>query len=209
MTQFNAPTYDIARPTGQCAFTGRPLASGEHYISALVEAPLDETPATSSNILGFKRLDISSEAWAEGNRPEHLFSFWKSVVPQPNQKKKLFVDDGVLMDLLRRLADAGQQQRLAFRFVLALVLMRKKLLRYDGTQKRNDTVTIEATESAPSTTQVVEREWWIMTPKLDVTKGQFGKWNEDERIEVLDPRLDEAQIQQVTGQLNEILNAEL
>ena len=53
------------------------------------------------------------------------------------------------------------------------------------------------------------QEWWQFTPKLDVTKGHFGKWNEDEQINVLDPRLDESQIEQVTSQLGEILEAEL
>ena len=68
-----------------------------------------------------------------------LFSHWESTVPQPNEKKKIFVDDAVLMNLLVRLADTDQPQRLAFRFVLALILMRKKLLRYEGAQKRPDT----------------------------------------------------------------------
>ena len=32
MTSFNAPAYDIDKPTGQCAFTGRTLEPGDAYV---------------------------------------------------------------------------------------------------------------------------------------------------------------------------------
>jgi hypothetical protein len=195
MSQFNAPTYDIERPSGQCAFTGRELQPGEAYIAALVD--VEPTPQNPS---GLKRLDVSMDAWRDGQRPEHVFSHWKATVPEPSAKKKLFVDDGVLMNLLIRLADAEQPQRIAFRFVLALILMRKKLLRYDGMEKR---------PAADEQGQAITQDWWQMTPKLDVSKGIFGKWNESEKLTVLDPHLDEQQTLAVTQQLGEILEAEL
>ncbi len=208
MSQFNAPAYEITRSSGQCALTGRTLEPGEAYMSTLVEA--DPTaPITSVSALGLHRLDISMEAWDQGQRPPRLFSHWKSVVPEPNQRKKLFVDDEVLMNLLRRLADAEQEQRLAFRFVLALILMRKKLLRYEGSEKRTATILTKNEDGSDGEAKTIEREWWIMTPKLDAKKGHFGKWNEEDKLEILDPHLDEAQIQSVTQQLNEILDSEL
>jgi hypothetical protein len=204
MTQFNAPTYNVQRPTGQCAVTGRAFEPGETFIAALIEIDPDEAatqpqgeqpkPAARSDKpsdpspqddLGLRRVDISLEAWENTPRPDRLFSYWKTTQPEPTQKKKLFVDDDVLLNLFRRLADTDQPQRLAFRFVLALILMRKKLLRYEGTRKdvneRNEPV-----------------EHWIMKPK-----------GEDETLAVLNPHLDEQQIQQVTEQLGEILEAEL
>jgi len=215
MTQFNTPTYDIARPTGQCAFTGRTLEPGEEYMATLVEvlpsddddASTDEAQASRNDTaaaFGFRRVDVSLEAWRDGRRPDSLFSHWRATIPTPNEKKKLFVDDDVLLNLLRRLADADNDDRLAFRFVLALILMRKKMLRYDRSEKRETTVANEAGEKT-----TVEQEWWHMTPKLDPSKGPLGKWNDDETITVLNPQLDETQIAQVTEQLNEILNAEL
>ncbi|QNN23708.1 hypothetical protein HED60_15990 [Planctomycetales bacterium ZRK34] len=189
MSQFNAPAYDIERPTGQCAFTGRTLEPDEQYIAALVE--------DGDNL---KRLDICQQAWDEGKRPDDLFSYWKATVPQPQEKKKLFVDDAVLMNLLERLADADQPQRIAFRFVLTLIMMRKKLLRYDKTDKR----TIDAPEG-----QQIEEEWWVLTPKLDLSKGPLGKWDDSRKLEVLDPHLDEEGTRAVTDQLSQILQAEL
>lgn len=209
MTQFNAPGYEIPRATGRCAKTGRTLEPGETYYAALVELSEEELaqtadaqadkPANGASALGFKRVDVSKEAWEEGYRPPRLFGFWKSTVPEPNQKKKIFVDDAVLMSLLRRLEDATEPQRLAFRYVIALILMRKRLLRFDGTSRRDAVVD----------GQTIQQEWWRFTPKLDLSKGPLGKWNEEETIEVLDPQLEESRIEQVTQQLGEILEAEL
>jgi len=187
MTRFDAPAYDVDRPTGQCAFSTRQLEPGETYMATLVET--DEPPegtksGSAATGPGFRRLDVSMEAWQQGQRPDRLFGYWKTVVPEPNQKKNLFLDDDVLMNLFERLTDTDQPQRLAFRFVLCLILMRKRLLRYEGTTKR--------------TNDAGEQEWWLLIPK-----------GSSESVEVLNPQLDDPQIQQVTDQLSEILEADL
>lgn len=210
MSQFNAPSYEIPKTSGQCASTGRELVPGEPYYSALVELPEGQQEESDSGAakdksaealkaLGMCRIDISHEAWESGYRPEGLFGYWKSTVPEPNEKKKMFVDDAVLMNLLERLADATEPDRQAFRYVLALILMRKKLLRYDGTEIRDTEID----------GQTVSQNWWKLTPKLDLAKGPMGKWHPDVSLEVLDPKLDETRIEQVMQQLGEILQAEL
>jgi len=202
LNQFSSSNYEVQKTSGVCASTGETLAPGDVCYSALVDIPAQEREAKDE--LGMKRLDVSAAAWDEGFRPPHLFSYWKTTVPEASDKKKMFVDDGVLLNLLRRLEDATEPQRLAFRFVVALILMRKKLLRYDATERRDDQA--PGKDDGPNSGG---QEWWQFTPKLDVTKGHFGKWNEDEQLSVLDPRLDETQIEQVTTQLGEILEAEL
>ena len=220
MSQFSTSSYEVPRTTGVCAATGRTLEPGETYYATLADVPEarqnpETVPASeaggagdgpakndkarSGAAFGLQRADISEAAWNEGFRPQHLFSYWKSTVPEPNEKKKLFVDDAVLMNLLRRLDDTQQPDRLAFRYVLALILMRKKLLRYDGSTTR---VTKRDGEQ-------IEQTWWLLTPKVNVAKGPMGKWNEAETLEVLDPHLDEAAMERVTQQLGEILEAEL
>lgn len=190
MTSFNTSAYDIEKPSGVCAMTGRQMEPGETFTAALVE---DES--------GFRRVDVSEEAWSANQRPDNMLAFWQTTVPEPNQKKKVFVDDEVLMNLLRRLEDAEQPQRIAFRFVLMLILMRKKLLRYDKTEHRP----IDREGEEPGG----EADWWLLTPKLDLSKGPLGKWKDDETIAVLDPHLDDEQMRQVSEQIGEILNAEL
>lgn len=215
MTQLNRQTYQIDRPTRRCAFTDQPLQPGESYMATLIEPPLEPVaespdqspvenrdssdghpvarsgPTGSTDGLALKRLDVSMQAWQEGSRPEHLFSYWKTTVPQPSEKKKPFVDDQVMINLLRRLAETDQPQRIAFRFVLTLLLMRKKLLRYDHSENRSG--------QSPQT-----EEWWKLTLKP-------GPWSDGQplQLEVLNPKLDEHQIKQASEQLSEILDTEL
>ncbi|MAE64403.1 MAG: hypothetical protein CMJ18_09035 [Phycisphaeraceae bacterium] len=203
MSQFNAPAYEIERPTGRCSLTDSQLVPGEPYMATLVELTEQEIEAAAESAaarLGFRRLDVCWAAWQEGKRPERIFCYWKSTVAEPNKKKKLFVDDHVLVNLFRRLAEAEQPQRKAFRFVLGLILMRKKLLRYDGTVRR---------DAKNEQGEKVTEQWWQVTPKLDLSKGPLGKWNEEDPLEMVDPQLEESRIQQVTEQLHEVLEAEL
>ena len=195
MSQLNT-SYDVQRPSGFCLATGRSLEPGEACYSALIDIPADQREPNDA--LGMKRVDVSVSAWDQGFRPAGLFSFWRTTVPDPQEKKKTFVDDAMLMNLLVRLEDETDADRLALRYVVALILMRKKLLRYDGMDKQPG----ETPEASP-------REFWRMTPKADVTKGHFGKWDEDTSLRVLDPKLDAEGIERVTGQLGEVLEADL
>lgn len=218
MTQFNAPPYEIERPTGRCAVTGRELRSGEPYVAALVEAPPDPVadspspqpssagPRPGGTGLGMHRIDVSLEAWERGPRPAHVFSHWRSRVPEPHQKRRLFVDDDVLVNLFRRLSDASQPERLAFRFVLALILMRKRLLKYEGSVPAaglpelpvRDPASAEPVAAGGGADSTPTPEVWRMTLKGDADTHR-----------VVNPRLDEAQIQQVTQQLGEVLEADV
>jgi len=203
MTQFNAPSYDIQRPTGQCAITGRTLEPGDAYVATLVECDPDAPPTDDASdtqqqaaqALGLQRVDVSLEAWQQGKRPERLFGFWRTTVAHPEQKKQLFVNDDLLMNLFVRLEEADEPQRLAFRFVLGLILMRKRLLRYDGTEHR----------TGPDGQL---QDWWLMTPR-GAAAAAVGMTGEPQAIAVLDPHLGEQDVQHVTEQLGQILEAEL
>ncbi len=112
--------YEIAHQTGVCAVTQRTLQPGERFYAALFDTPD-----------GFERRDYSTEAWQ--NPPENYFSYWKSRVPQKQEKKRLFVNNDVMVDLMLRLADREEEVKQHFRFVLSLILMRKRLLTYEQT----------------------------------------------------------------------------
>jgi hypothetical protein len=187
MTSFNAPAYDIDKPTGQCAFTGRTLEPGDAYVATLVELDPADDAAGASTVeagLGLRRLDVSIEAWDEGKRPDRLFGHWRTIIADVNEKKRLFVDDDILLNLFHRLADTDQPQRLAFRFVLGLILMRKRMLRFEGTKQRRR--------------KGEQQEMWLVVPK-----------GGGEAVEVLNPNLEEQQVQEVAEQLGEVLSAEL
>ncbi len=112
--------YEIAHQTGVCAITQRTLHPGEKFYAVLFDTPD-----------GFERRDYSTEAWE--NPPENYFSYWKSRVPQKQEKKRLLVNNDVMVDLMFRLADREEEVKQHFRFVLSLILMRKRLLKYEQT----------------------------------------------------------------------------
>jgi len=175
MSRFTSD-YRVAPPTGRCAATDQPLEPGSTCIATLVERDEDD---------GFDRLDYSMEAWESGARPERLFSYWKTTVPESEQRRKLLVDDAVLMDLFERLSDDTREQRQAFRFVLALILMRKRLLKFIGRAE----------------TKEGEPERWQLRPK--------GSDPDDPPMEVTNPNLTDDDVRELTDQLSEILHAEL
>jgi len=123
--------YEIGRFTGVCAATGEVLEPGAACVATLAEAiHEDGSPAE-----GFVRQDFTPAAWEAGHRPERLFSFWRTAVPHPDAPKRLAVDEGVLIDLLTRLEGDERPTRLAFRFVVALILLRKRQLRQIGRER--------------------------------------------------------------------------
>src|SRR5205823_11564178 len=117
--QQSSSGYEVAKPLGKCAVTGEPIATGDKFMAAL-----RETPA------GFERVDVLINAWPAFDRKD-VVAFWQATMPALEQKKKLFVDDEVLCDLFERLKDTQEPAKLNFRFVLGLILMRKKMLVYE------------------------------------------------------------------------------
>lgn len=158
----------MGRPQGKCVVTGRQIEPDEKFMAALRETPE-----------GFERLDVSMESW-EGFDKANVLGFWQTTMPRAEVKKKLFVDDAVLCELFERLASTQEPAKLNFRFVLGLILMRKRMLVYETTRYEGD------------------REIWTVR-----FRGR------DDRLDLLNPRLDEQQVTEVSQQLGEILNEEL
>lgn len=208
MATFNPtdPTYDIPKITGVCAASNRPLAPGEKYFAVLLDPPPEaralaedsekQEDAPKLDNLGFIRRDVAMEAWDNGWRPPYLFSYWQSEVDIPGAKKKMFVDDTTLTQMLRDLDGVSEPSRVAFRYMVALILMRKKKLRFETIERRDD----------PGDGPV--QEWWVFTPKEDPSKGHFGRWKEDEKITVQDPRLQESDAATVVEHLTDILGSD-
>lgn len=160
--------YDVPRPGGKCAVSGREIAPGEKFVAAVRES------AT-----GLERIDVSLETWNDFDRA-NLLGFWQTTMPRPEEKKKVFVDDQVLCELFERLADATEPAKVNFRFMLALVLMRKRLVVYEEARKEEG------------------RDVWVVRMK--------GK---EDRLNLVDPHLNEQEMAEVSQQLGQILNEEL
>ena len=159
--------WEIKKTLGQCCGTDRKLGVGEEYFAALIET--DE---------GFERRDFSVEFW-EQQKPD-VYCFWKTKIPDSGQKKKIFVDDEMLMTFFERLEAETDQEKVNFRFVLTLVLMRKRKLKYDSSR---------TTEG---------RETWT----LKVT-------GENRTVDVINPHLTEEQVEQLSSQMGQILQVDM
>jgi hypothetical protein len=111
--------YEIHRSTRHCAVTGRELKPGETFYSAL--------SASGSELV---REDFAAEAW-EGP-PEGAIGWWKSYVPSPHARKLHWAPNDVMLDLFEQLADDRAQADL--RYVLALLLIRRRVMRLEDTE---------------------------------------------------------------------------
>jgi hypothetical protein len=108
--------YEIQHSTRRCATTGREFAPGETYYSVVVDEGGE-----------LKRYDYTAEAWhgpAEG-----AIGWWKSQVPQPAARKKHWAPNDVMLQFWDELAD--QPERWDMRYVLTLLLVRRRVFRLE------------------------------------------------------------------------------
>ena len=118
MTRFGN-AQSVSRTTGICSISGDTLTPGTKAVAALCEREDDE---------GFERFDYSEASWEASTPPERLYSHWRYLVPDKEDKQDIVIDDEVLLDLFERLDGDERPQRVAFRYILALVLLRKRKL---------------------------------------------------------------------------------
>jgi len=159
-----AQDWEVQLPTGRCAVSGRVLEEGEEFYTVLFEEGES-----------FRRADYSLAVW--DGPPPGAFCHFKSRVPVKQKRRRLLADDDVLVGFFHRLADEVEPLRIQFRFVLALILMRKRLLRYEGSQTQDGI------------------ETWDMV----LTRDQS-------RHKTINPKLTDDQISGVSEQLTAILH---
>jgi hypothetical protein len=111
--------YEIQGPGRVCAATGRPLNPGDRFHTVLIEQ--------DGKLL---RTDYAAEAWP-GAPPEGAVAHWAGRVPISEKPRKPVINDELLLDCLERLKTSADPDGLNFRYVAALLLMRRKRLRFE------------------------------------------------------------------------------
>jgi hypothetical protein len=104
----------LHRPLPACAHTGRAFVAGEIFYSALVRAPG-----------GLERVDCCAEAWQ--GPPHHSLAWWRSLHPATDAGGSTLAPPDVLLDVLEQLD--GRPEDAALRYLLALQLVRRRVLR--------------------------------------------------------------------------------
>jgi hypothetical protein len=111
--------FEVERCKRRCSVTGRDLAPGEAYYSALL--PQGSLVA---------RLDYSAEAWA--GPPEGAVGWWQARLPEAHGGKPHWAPNDVLLNYFEQLQDLPEQADT--RYVLALLLVRRRIVRLEETQ---------------------------------------------------------------------------
>jgi hypothetical protein len=167
-----AKEYNFSKSSGQCATCKGAMVCDQEFVATIRD--LDE------EILREDYCQACWQAQPQDGRPGVL-AVWHGRVPKPEEKKKLFVDNELLINLFQRLEGSDQPAKISFRFVLALVLMRKRLLVYDRMEKKPDGLEI-----------------WQMHLK-----------GSEQPHQVIDPHMDEDKIAEASGNLGQILEGQL
>lgn len=106
--------FRVSRCTRQCHTQQRPLREGEWYYSVVTEVD-DE----------YVRRDYSAESWT--GPPADVVGWWKSRMPKADARKAVLAPPEVLVDLLRQMAHVPASVK--SRYLLALMLMRRRIVR--------------------------------------------------------------------------------
>jgi len=117
-----AESWNIRSRARECHLTGRAFEDGENIVTVLF--PSQEG--------GFDRRDYCADGW-EQHAPEEVpapFSVWQSTFRPPvREEKPEIVAKESAEDLLRRLVEEDDESTENVRYILAVMLERKKLLR--------------------------------------------------------------------------------
>ncbi|MFH1733057.1 MAG: hypothetical protein ABIF82_15605 [Planctomycetota bacterium] len=164
--------WDIAKSLHRCTRCDKEFAEEEPYCSALYDTGVE-----------FERKDFCTECWDAPGEPhrERAFSFWKTEIPRADEPRKVFVDDNVIFDFFQRLApEEDQPTKRNFRYILGLMLMRKKKLKFKDVVREDD------------------REYLIL---------RRSRTKEEHRV--LNPQLTDEETEQVRQELTQILETQV
>jgi hypothetical protein len=111
--------FEVQRCSRHCAKTERTLQPGETYYTVLMVEGAD-----------IVRYDYSPEAW--DGPPDKALGWWKSQIPTKDSKRLHWAPNDVMLDMFEQLEEESDQQDM--RFVLALLLVRRRVFRLEETQ---------------------------------------------------------------------------
>jgi len=112
--------FEVQRCTRHCATTGRELKPGETFYSTLV--------AEGSKVV---RHDYAAEVWQ--GPPESVLGWWKSHLPARDARRVHWAPNDVMLELLEQLET--QPDKHDMRYVLSLLLVRRRVVRLEDTQR--------------------------------------------------------------------------
>ena len=121
-----ADEWSIQHRAETCAVTGKAFAPGEDFYTLLFR-----------DGDGFRRQDLSEEAWRQRNENLQPFSFWRARFEPPLPAPPEPLPKENAEELFRRLVSAADRANANACYVLAAMLERKKILKQIQTESRD------------------------------------------------------------------------
>ena len=115
--------YEVQRSARRCAASGREFSPGEEFYSVLVAEGTD-----------LRRYDYAAEVWQ--GPPPGTVGWWKSQVPERHAARGRGAPNDVLLEFFDELARSPDRQDM--RYVLALLLVRRRVFRLEEQRQAGD-----------------------------------------------------------------------
>ena len=146
--------YGLPNPAHTCTASGQELRPGDRFIGVLLEQAGK-----------FVRKDYAADAWQ--GAPTGAIAHWSGRIPVHGSAKKPTLDDERLFDCFDHLAEASDAAKRNFRYVTALLLMRRKKLKFEDARKNPqgaDVLIVQDTRNG--------RRYEVIDPKLSAAEAE-------------------------------------
>ncbi len=119
--------WNVKKPALVCSTCGANLEGAEFY-SSLKDSGID-----------FERLDFCVRCWGEAGK-EMFFSYWKTRHVQEEKARTgpRYVDADTMLEIFRKLAKEEPEGKEVFTFLLGMVLVQKRVLKYIRSESRGE-----------------------------------------------------------------------
>lgn len=122
--------FEVQGPTRTCALSGKELQPGERFFGVL----LDDAGR-------FVRQDFALEGW--NGPPPRAIAYWSGRIPVADRTQKPAINDAILLDWFDHLSMHEMDPiRRNFRYVVSLLLMRRKRMKFEDTRRLKDGIEI-------------------------------------------------------------------
>lgn len=162
--------FEVQRCTRRCAATDRPLEPGETCYSVL--------EVQGANVI---RKDYCQSAWS--GPPVEALGWWMMRIPEQSAKKVKLAPNDVLLELFDQLAEQPFQEDM--RYVLALLLVRRRVLRVEAPLE------LASATTDPGSRAMSEETLVVYSPKRETTYEVNATMPSNERIEEIQRQLSE------------------
>jgi hypothetical protein len=119
--------WSIQSRSERCSITGEPFQEGEYFYTLLFYEKEE-----------LRRQDLSEGAWKARDSSREPFSFWRSKFEPPPPPSPEPLAKQTAEDLLRQYMQEGDSQHASARYILALMLERKRLLKQVENRKSDE-----------------------------------------------------------------------